>query len=326
MGNYEKEDKTIFDFWREVKITDKTTGEMASGEGTSMKAAERNAFEALKSGSNNWNGQYLGSGVSDKNAGRSNETGVREPGNSSYSPSPYYGPDSSDSESSGRGYNERAEGSTSLPWQGVAAAIFGFFGLKALSRFFYSAASDVYILNRHQPLFSARMLEKSGEIDTALNYLVMYDKIFEAERIARKNGLERKLLDKLEKYPKREDAAELARELKMYSEAMKNYEILGNTTLELFESMRYFEEAGEMAECAEDIENAIRLYKRGWETANPKNLALGVFIIEPDRIYAEGLLKRAERLEESQKNDSNNPKVKNLLKKTSELRKSLNNI
>lgn len=80
MGRYEKEDRTVFDFWRQVEISDKETGEKARGEGSSMKEAERNAFEALKSGRDSWNAEYLGSSSD-------NSTDSDISSNSSYSPS-----------------------------------------------------------------------------------------------------------------------------------------------------------------------------------------------------------------------------------------------
>ena len=59
MGRYEKKDRTIFGFWREIEITDKETGEKARGEGSSMREAERDAFRALKSKNNSWFAEYI---------------------------------------------------------------------------------------------------------------------------------------------------------------------------------------------------------------------------------------------------------------------------
>ncbi len=190
--------------------------------------------------------------------------------------------------------NSSAPGSYSeMPWQWIVAELSKVLGLRRLSKFFYSASANVYLTKGNNSL-SARMEEKAGEFDTSLERFVIADEIFEARRIAKKNGLEVKLVGILQRYGKREEAAELACDLGMKKEALKIYETAGETG-PAEKAVYLLEKAGIIAEEIEEIDEAIRLYKR----AGGIGTSIYVKASTMTWFYAGHLLERAEKLEKS---------------------------
>lgn len=188
----------------------------------------------------------------------------------------------------------------SEPWQVTAGNFSKFFGLKSLSKFFFSAASDVY-LRRGDTFLSGYLKAEAGDFDSAFHRLIVAEEITEAKKIARENNLERKLLEKLEIFGKKEETAELAEESEDIEKAISLYEEAALRTGDEEETVRMVGYAGELAEAYGKTEDAIRLYKKAAGLGTRSEIdGVTVFIPHPlTKMLAEKFMDNAKKLEKT---------------------------
>ncbi len=186
------------------------------------------------------------------------------------------------------------------PFQHILGDLFCFLKLKKLSEFFYSAAATTYSL-RGDFLFAGKLHLKAGEVDHAIRIFALNDLSREVRGIMREQGLEERLVKELESCSKIEQAAETARYFGMRRKAMEHYELAGNME-DINTAIRSLEEAARIAlELGEERE-AARLYRLAGNRGISKYLGASI----DTRLQAKSFLEEANKLEETQTQESQN--------------------